>query len=169
MSKRIAAIAAIAVLVAASAIAGSGQNHQVGTNSVMILPPRGQTSANAWATPVTYAQGDIVSHGSSLFWCQVAGGGANTSADTPAIEADGRSADGTNTWQWIPRGDRIIAAIVNDGSAAIYLNDRPAAVVGAGIRLNASGGVFNVPAGMMNTPLYAICGSASNSVAIFDR
>ena len=159
--------ALVAFVFTTLAYAGSGQGHTVGTSSVMILPPRGQSTANAWATPVTYAQGAIVSHGGHLFWCQTAGG-ANDATDAPVLEADGRSSVGANTWQYIPRGDRELGVIVNNDDAPIYLNDATA-VANAGIRLNAAGGVWNIPSGLLNSPVYAICGSASKSVTTFDR
>jgi hypothetical protein len=168
MIRRILALAALVALAALTVQAGSGQGHTVGTNSVMVLPPRGLAAADAWAASTLYSQGDVVKHGASYFWCQTAGGGTNTASDAPAIDTDGRSSAGTNTWEFIKPGARKFGYVVNDSTNAVYLND-VTATTGAGIPLTSRGSVWNIPAGLMNSPIYAICGSAGNNVATFDR
>jgi len=143
--------------------AGPPYSHTVGTNSVMILPPRTIQNATAWATNTLYSQGAIVSYNGMFFWCQTAANATNTASDIPAWEADGRSADGANTWQFIPSGKRNSFAIVNDGANACYLSFGSAAVVNSGIRINSSGGNVSDFSGGYQGAVYAISG-ASNGV-----
>lgn len=165
------ALLALAALVATVSIihASPAQEHSVGTNSVMVLPPRGTQNATTWASGVLYTQGAVVINSNRYYWCQTAGGGTNTTADAPAYEADGRSANGTNVWQYILPGSRAVGKITNNGSASIYVTPGAAAVLNAGQPLNANGGAWNIEEAIANSAFYAICGSASNSVSTVDK
>lgn len=141
-------------------------SHTVGTNSVMVLPPRTLQNAAAWTTNVVYSQGDIVLHGGKLFWCQTAAGATNTISDVPAYEADGRSNDGANTWQYIPSVPRKGFFVVNDDDSVTYLSFGVAAVLNSGARMNANGGSMDDFAGVYQGSIYAITSVTSNNVAI---
>lgn len=153
-------IVGVVLFVAAlAALADPSYSHTVTTNSVMILPPRNLSNAAAWATNTLYAQGQVVKSAKKLYWCQTAAGATNTIADLPAYEADGRSANGTNTWQFIPSEKRSGCAIVNDGTNTCYISFGSAAVLNSGIRLNANGGNMSDFAGTFQGPVYAISAS----------
>ena len=168
MSRKIQIIvlAALSLFVGVAVLlAGPPCSHSVSASSVMVLPPCGIQAAPTWTTNVVYTQGDIVIYNGQFFWCQTAAGATNTIADIPKWETDGRSADGTNTWQYMSKNARNGFAIVNDGTNSIYLSFGSPAVTASGIRLNANGGSASDFSGLYQGAIYAISAGANNVTA----
>ncbi len=77
------------------------------------------------------------------------------------------SCDTSSTLAVATSTGRKYFAIVNDGSTAIYLGLGKAAVLNKGIRLNATGGTFEMnPNVMFSGAIYCISSAASNATII---
>lgn len=75
--------------------------------------------------------------------------------------------DTTSTLAVASSTGRKYFAIVNDGSTAIYLGLGKAAVLNKGIRLNATGGTFEMnPNVMFSGAIYCISSAATNATLI---
>ncbi len=96
------ALAAVAVVFAAPI--------EVGTSSVMLLPPRGNLSAQSYATNTYYPQGSLVTASNAKYWAVV--GGTND-LNTPSGTGD--TVDGDVTWRHVKSGNRAGFLIVNPG------------------------------------------------------
>lgn len=63
---------------------------------------------------------------------------------------------------------RKYAIFVNDSDETIYLSLGAAAVINKGIRLNASGGSFEINNGFFQGEVYGICTSGSKNLTYID-
>lgn len=109
-----------ALLICGVALADSGYNVTVGTNSTMVLPYANASglSITAWSSGTTYDQGDYVRVSSARYWTPNGG----TSTNQPAhIEGSSTYLDGVE-WVRITRADRRNSVISNLGSSTLWVS-----------------------------------------------
>lgn len=160
--KKLATTLSIA-LVAGLALANSW-NVTVTTNAVMVLPAAAKTSAPAYATNSTYAQGQEVSNGNVLYWA-VSGGTNAVSGGAPSVKY-GTEADADVVWARLNKDHREVAIITNLSTNDIYLDDNASVATNAGVLLQQYDTwiVEN-----RNEPIYAISPATNVSVAVYDK
>jgi len=145
---------------AAVSVAGPPRKYTVGTNSVMVLPPRGRLSAPDYAADTSYNVNDIVKSGSAYWFCTV----TNGLSVSNSLAGLWTASDGSNTWHRIATGKRNGFMLINDGTNTVYGSFYSAAELNKGFRLNANGGSLDDFTGGYQGAIYAICSGASNNV-----
>jgi len=118
IDKIVATAGAICIaLLALAAAAVFAAPAEVGTTSVMLLPPRGSLSAQAYATNTYYPQGSLVTANYARYWAVV--GGTN---DVTTPSGTGDTVDGDVTWRHVKSGTRTGFLIVNPGPGTWHVS-----------------------------------------------
>jgi len=144
----------------------AGESVTVGTSSVIILPKRSKEKPPAWVGNTnTYAVGQYVSHKGRSYLVTVGGIATNLA---PVHNAGSVARDGV-TYRYIKPGLRTTGIIVNDSTNVLYLAENgEEAVLNAGIRLNALGGVYIAEEDNQDE-VKGIAGVAGSNATVSDR
>ena len=161
MPRRFSLIFAVAALTLTSAFAGGGSS-TVSTNSVKVLGSPGRRAGQEWEASTAYAQGEVVSVGSTYFFALVAG---TSGATAPSGLAD--VADGTVTWRQSLQGPRKGLFLSNEGSARVTVNWFTVEA-GAGITLAAGEKIVLTGGDTPQVAVHMIADSGSQSVSVLE-
>tara|TARA_Y100000310_G_C20550198_1_gene747684 strand:+ start:372 stop:857 length:486 start_codon:yes stop_codon:yes gene_type:complete len=160
--KKVALI--LSVLLVVSFAWANSWNVTVTTNAVMVVPPAAVSSAAAYATNTTYAQGAMVSNSNVLYWA-VAGGTNQTSGGAPSVHY-GTETDADVTWARLNKNARKVAIITNLSTNDIFLDDNTSVTTNAGVLLGQNSSWIIE---LRNEPVYAISGGTNVSVSVYDK
>jgi len=124
----------------------------VGTNSVVVLPPRNVINAAAWSEGYAATQGQLLKASDGTIVMALVSG---------ALPAD----HNTDNYRRVPAGDRLLATVQNVGLTDLWVAVGRLAVSGKGIKLYPGGAVTleNI-----NAPVSVVSSAEGGEVAMLD-
>jgi len=165
--KKLFILVSVVMAITVAVILAGPENVTVGTNSVILLPRRGEYQYSSIATGVTYVVGQYVEYNGRDYLITSGGSWTNTA---PTHISGSASYDGV-TLRYVNPGDRKYAIITTDCSTNIYcsIGDKDAEV-NKGIRLNADGSSLVIGVeDKINDEVRGIAATAGNNVTVTDR
>jgi hypothetical protein len=165
--KRLASVLVVVAALALAAAAGEPMAYSVsvGTNSVMLLPPRNLGAAASLTATQYCSQGSVYVASGVYYWVVVPG----TNATALVASMAALNTNGAAVLRRIPAGSRGEPwVIVQSGTNVLSVVEGAAAEAGAGVCLTTAGSSCEPPVAS-DRAVYGIVGSGSTSVSVQER